>query len=255
MGQVASPLVWAAKLAPPAGSQATTGGTPAQRTAMLRWQTVGKVLDGDIAGAEKTAAEAAALARQAVDVDPYPIRDAPLLPATVALFSKHVVDIDLQSDDLMIVNKDLDYYFRESWYFRFGRLHLRANRSIDDAYFGPDADYVDALRNAQRGNALPLATYVVKGRWWSDGDIMAVWPHLTAGKERLLSQLPWVSSYTAWRYVNRAPFDVAAAAVVRREMFRVAGDEQQAAYWNGLYQRIARALDRKRVMALMFWDL
>ena len=245
-------LAWIAKLA------RISEMSPIHRASALRWLAIAYVLDGKHELAAKTATEVTTLVKS-LDADPlelYPLSEAALLPATVALYTPQIVDVDIDTAGLEDprIDESSRGMKKESRYFRFGRLPLRAGRSITGAYFGPDEDYVAALEAAQHGDGLLLANYVRKGRWWNDGDILAVLPHVKAHREQLVAHLPRASNQANWRYLNRTPFELASSAAVRRELLRMIGEDKLAAQWDAIYQRVAKVMDRPRVMAYVLWD-
>lgn len=252
MGLSSTRIAWVAKLG------TAPGKTPLVQASSLRWRAVAAVLDGDAPKAMQLAAEAVAFANtldiRAVDL--YPLLDVALLPASVALYSNAIVDIDLDTAGLDRTTDDpeLRRMRAEGRYFRFGRLPLRAGRSISEAYFGPRDGYIEALVAAQSGDGAKLATYIGKERWWTEGDVLAVLPRVEHHRDELVTKLRWSTNHASWRYANHSPFDLAASAAVRREMFRAGGASPEAAYWDGVYKRIDAALDRPRLMALVLWD-
>ena len=202
----------------------TGGAFAAEYTSRIRWLAVKHVFDGDIAGAMALAREVMATPVLGIR-DRYDRRDQPHLTAAIALYTPATdTPVDLHSPPG--IDEELAKLVRDNWLHDLGRLLLRAGQPIGDAYFGPDDKYVAALAAATKGDGEPLAAYMGGTRslrWWSDGDVMAVLPRLTRGKDDIVRQLIWTAPRDHGVLDYHFPFGLAARAVARREVLKRAG--------------------------------
>jgi hypothetical protein len=244
--------VWLAETAPPLPADAS----PRARVNLERWQAVAATLGGDIAAARAHAARAAATlatlsgsAATERDPDLYQFRYADDLPAAIALFTNDPVAYTIPNDDLP----------RQLWLHTFGRLLLRpGDPLLPGTYFGPEQKYVAALVQAAQGDGHALARYmgVRDLSWWTDADVMAVWPRVEAGRDDIARQLAW-STPEGHQYVDfHFPWSYALHAAARRSSLQLVGATDQAARWADIYKRYDDAFrDRKKLLALALWDL
>jgi hypothetical protein len=207
---------WLARLAPEPKA-------PERRIHWLQWRVVARVLDG-------ATADAAHLAEEVDHVG--------ALRATVAMYTPSI-------DDTLNTWVASAKPIREE----HRRLFLRAGRDVANFRLGHDTRYREALVAAQQGDGTLLANIVATERWWNLGDVLAVWPRVEQGRELLRERLVWNAQYGSWR--SHSPFDLASTAATRRDLFRLTGDTALAAYWDGVYQRVAKTFDRKRLIALL----
>lgn len=222
---------------------------------VLRWLAVARAFDGDLAAAHALAKEAIANQRTG-ERDRYTYRDLPHLPAAIDLHGSST------SAEVNFINPpgldaELAIMLRDNWEHDFGRLLLRAGKPIDDAYFGPRDEYKAALARAVNGDGRALARQI-GGRlsWWTDGDIMAVLPHVKEGRAEVIEAVRYAAkSFSANAgTLDYYPFSLAGTAIERRGLMQIAGFTEEAKRWDEMYQRIDAVLsDRKKLVALMIW--
>jgi hypothetical protein len=230
----------------------------AVRSEQLEWLAVWQAFEGDLAGAERSARESAALPDDADSH--YDRRDRQHLAAALALYTSSTsapVDLEPPLDDMGESFRDTR---RELWLHDYGRLLLRAGLPLGKAYFGGDDKYTLALAAASAGDGTSLAGYLMQRRPWSplrDGDVAAVLPRLHTGRDELARQLAWTAARgTGGALDYHFPFGLVGHAIERRTALRLAGDATETARWDAIYRRHSAMLsDRRKVVALMMWAL
>jgi hypothetical protein len=238
--------IWLAAIAPPLPPDA-----PAlAQVWRARWQAVAATLGGDIAAARQHAARALAAAVKVRPLDRFELRDLATLPAVIELYTPGPVKYTIPAGQGVVP---------ELWLHDFGRLLLRSGTPlVPGTYFGPDDAYTRALETAARGDGSALARRMGRQHdaWWTDADIMAVLPRITAGREAVARQLVWAVPRDNLRFDHHFPWSVALHAAARRAALHVAGEDAEAAGWAEIYKRYDQALrDRRKMVALALWSL
>ncbi|MBK7535021.1 MAG: hypothetical protein IPI49_06495 [Myxococcales bacterium] len=228
---------------------------PVTKIHRLRWQTVAHAMDGDLPAAERSAAEAMALAAPLANPD---LRDLQMLAPSARLYSPRTeLGASFEVTAQLPADPDSVNWQRKAWLQRFGHLLAREGKPLADAYLGPEPALPAALAPTQEGNGIPLADHML-GRprhtsWWRDDDILSVLPRLRSGRERIAHLLVW-HAQPSWR-TETSPFAAALHAFARREVLTLAGAPGEAARWDRIYRRVDEVLgDRKRLVALMLLE-
>jgi hypothetical protein len=234
---------------------ALAGDAPAlRRASVLRWITVGHVLDGDPAAAAVTAREAVAQSALAPPRSEG-MRDVAHLAAAVGL---HTPSTAIEFD---LARAPAGYEAEHAatvlglWRFMFGSLLLRRGDSIDAARFTVPGEVVVELDLARDGDGRSLASELGPGGSWLDSLVMAVLPRVTSGREEIARQLVWSAPEGIVRLGHQFPWSLAGRAATRRDVLRMAGATDEAARWDAIYRRFDEAFeDRRRLMALLLWE-
>ncbi len=220
---------------------------------VLRWLAAARTFDGDLDTARALALRASNQALH-TEIDAYRDADRAFLSAAIALYSPSTTPpIDFEHppgiEGELAANKSM------VWRLEFGRLLLRAGQPATSVRWL--SEYASVLAAAQQGDGLPLALFIGRRQWWSDGDVTAVLPRVRNHRDVLTEALEVAggnaSSPGSQSY--RYPFSLVSKAVERRTMFELAGNTEAAALWHARYVRVDSMLaDRRRLIALMLLD-
>ena len=216
---------------------------PAVRARVEEWRAVAAVFAGDLAAARVHATAAQQADKPgADDVDGEFIAE---LPAVIELYT---------TGASAPVAPPSDSEERELWVHTYGGLLLRRGGDTKGAYFGPDDNYVAALRRAEAGDGTQLASLMLLHRttWWRTADLMAVLPRVKTGHAALVDALVWAKPFESIDTDIGFPWRFAAYAAMRRAALEVAGEHTEAARWGAIYQRYDAALrDRRKLVPLL----
>ncbi len=212
----------------------------ADRGEALAQLALWQLMKGDLDGATRTAASAAAILPEEQSVN------ARRIQAAVALrdrASAGPVDDEIEGQPGSPLTA-----------LRRGE----APASLPDFFVADDACAPEALRAlaaAAAGDGRPLALVVVRCRLdvRAEDVILTVGPRLRTGTDELSVALTW---YLRRDLAGVEPVRVFANAASYRDLFRAIGDDEGAAWWAEVVDRHARVLaDRDRAVGLRFWEM
>jgi hypothetical protein len=247
----ATPLAWLA-----AQASLAEDASALRRASVLRWRAVGQLFDGNVTAAAATAQAAAGLAdtlewRPSVD-------DATLLPALVALYTPTTAlefDLHRYARDAVVSKETRELRARH-----FGGLLLRRGDELTPEFLTWVAEEDRAALRAahQDGDARALTHSLSSFDGIPEAHVLALLPRIRRGREALVRQFIWAPR-SRWHIIDaleeEAPWGMAAHAVTRRSVLRLAGANEEAARWDAIYRRFDQLFeDRRRLVALMLWS-
>ncbi len=217
--------------------EATSKGS---RIVRLRQQAAASVFDNDPVAARKFADEAVAVLASMTDEERryenmYRFQDLHVLPRAVALYTGEVFASDPPEEP------------SEMLMYRYKRLYLRSSLSLERVKIDHDERTHNAFAEAKRtGNGLQLLSHLRPlGVHWSDGDLLAVLPHIKTDRDSIARELPYFPPPGG---LGSALFDHAVRAMMRRELFEALGASADAAAWDAVYRRFDKIFDDRDVV-------